>query len=269
MCKSRVFKHNIIDSIQVYATIIDRKEVCQIKVEVWLDFVCPFCYIGKRRFESALEKFPHKNNVTVKYKSYELDPYAEVQPTENYYELISNKIGVSIEEVKKNASDICEQATSAGLTYHFDTIKPTNTFDAHRLAIYAAKQDKGNEMTERILKAYFTDSEHIGDHRSLAQLAAEIGLNLDAVLDFLQTKKYTRAVKEDQEQAMQIGVKRVPFYVFNEKYGVSGAQPPEVFTEVLEKVWEEEEEQPSLQSLNNQQSETTYCIDEDCKRYKD
>ena len=231
--------------------------------------MCPFCYIGKRRFESALEKFPHKNNVTVQYKSYELDPYAEVTPTKNYYELLSNKIGISLEEAKQNAAHIREQATTVGLTYHFDTIQPTNTLDAHRLAIYAAKQHKGNEMTERILKAHFTDSEHIGEHHLLAKLAAEIGLNIDAVLDFLQTRKYTKVVREDQELATQIGVKGVPFYVFNEKYAVSGAQPPDVFSEVLEKVWEEERDQPYLQSLNSQQPETTYCTDEDCDRNKD
>ena len=216
-----------------------------------------------------MEKFPHKNNVTVQYKSYELDAYAEVTPTKGYYELLSNKLGVSMEEVKQDTAHISKEATKVGLTYHFDAIQPTNTLDAHRLAIYATKQHKGNEMTERILKAHFTDSEHIGEHHILAKLAAEIGLNVDAVLEFLQTKKYTRAVREDQELAVQIGVEGVPFYVFNEKYAVSGAQPPDVFAEVLAKVWEEEMEQPHLQSLNSQQSETTYCTDEDCKGNKD
>src|SRR5690625_3772918 len=137
------------------------------------------------------------------------------------------------------------------------------------MSINDTKQHKGTEMRERIFKAHLTDTEPICELHILAKPTAEIGLNVDAVLEFLQTKKYTRAVREDQELAVQIGVEGVPFYVFNEKYAVSGAQPPDVFAEVLAKVWEEEMEQPHLQSLNSQQSETTYCTDEDCKGNKD
>ena len=213
------------------------------KIEVWSDFVCPFCYIGKRTFEAALEEFPHHESVFVEYKSYELD------------------------SGKKMNANVGEQAAGVGLIYNFENMQPTNTFDAHRLAKYAASHNKGNEMTERLLKAYFIDSDLISDFPTLIRLASEVGLNAVEVEAFLQSCKHTKVVRLDQEQAEEIGVQDVPFFVFNEKYAVSGAQPAEVFTEVLEKLWEEENEQPDLQTLNPQKNKTTYCCDgeEGCK----
>lgn len=234
------------------------------KVEIWSDFVCPFCYIGKRRFEAALEKFPHNKDVVVEYKSYELAPDAENNPEKDYYELLANKLDMSIEKAKETTANIGRQAADVGLTYHFDTMQTSNTFDAHRVAKYAARQGKGNEMTEHILKAYFTDSEHIGEHATLIKLASEVGLETEEIEALLKTDQYKAVVREDQEQAKQIGVQGVPFFVFNEKYAVSGAQPPETFLEVLEKVWAEENEKPILESLNPKKSETTYCTDENC-----
>ncbi|QKY71141.1 DsbA family oxidoreductase [Lentibacillus sp. CBA3610] len=238
-------------------------------IEVWSDFVCPFCYIGKRRLESALEQFQHSDDIELAYKSYELDPEAEVNPGQNMHEYLAAKKGMSYEQAKSMNESLGEQAAEVGLTYHFDSMQHTNTFDAHRVAKYAAEKGKGKEMTERLLKAYFTDSELISDHATLIKLAGEVGLDEDDVTALLKVDDYAIHVRADEEQARQLGVQGVPFFVFNEKYAVSGAQPQEVFTEVLQKVWDEENEKPVLQSLDPKKSKTTYCTDEGCETVED
>ncbi|ASN07187.1 DsbA family oxidoreductase [Virgibacillus necropolis] len=235
------------------------------KIDVYSDFGCPFCYIGKRRLELALEQFSNKDKVTITYKSYELDPNAETNPDKTIHELLAGKYGMSVEKAKQSNENLANQAAELGLTYRFDTMQPTNTFDAHRLAKYAEKQGKGKEMTERLLQAYFTDSLHIGDYETLTKLAVEVELDSAAVLDVLESTDYAKAVRGDEQEAQQVGVQGVPFFVFNEKYAVSGAQPPDVFSEVIEKVWEEENEQPILQTLNPGKSETTYCTGDGCE----
>ncbi|WP_430788810.1 DsbA family oxidoreductase [Virgibacillus flavescens] len=234
------------------------------KIDVYSDFVCPFCYIGKRRLELAMDKFSNKEKVTITYKSYELDPNAAKNPDKTIHEILAEKFGMSVEKARQTNHNMADQAAEIGLTYRFDTMKHTNTFDAHRLAKYADEQGKGKEMTERLLQAYFTDSLHIGNYETLVSLAEEIGLDKDVVLDVLNSTDYAKAVRSDEQEAQQIGAEGVPFFVFNDKYAVSGAQPPDVFTEVIEKVWEEEKEQPILQSLNPKKSETTYCTGEGC-----
>ncbi|MFB4168032.1 DsbA family oxidoreductase [Virgibacillus sp. JSM 102003] len=235
------------------------------KIEVWSDFVCPFCYIGKRRLEMALEKFSHNDKVTLEYKSYELDPNAQKNPEKNIHELLASKYGMSVEKAKNSNEELGKQAAEIGLTYNFDTMQHTNTFDAHRVTKYAEENGIGKEMTERLLKAYFTESELISNHATLIELAGEVGLDTDEVTKLLKVDDYAIHVRADEEQARQIGVQGVPFFVFNEKYSVSGAQPSEVFTEVLEKIWEEENEKPVLQTLNPKKSKTTYCTDEGCE----
>src|SRR5699024_7014304 len=147
------------------------------KIDIWSDFVCPFCYIGKRRFEAALEQFAHKEDVQVEYKSYELEPSAKKNPDKNIHELLADKYGMSVEEAKAKNDNIGKQAAEEGLDYHFDVMQHTNTFDAHRVAKYAHDSGKGKEVTERLLKAYFTDAKHIGDHETLITLAEEAGLD--------------------------------------------------------------------------------------------
>ncbi|ASK61425.1 disulfide bond formation protein DsbA [Virgibacillus phasianinus] len=235
------------------------------KIDVYSDFVCPFCYIGKRRLEIALEQFSNKDKVAITYKSYELDPNAEKNPDKNIHELLAGKYNMSVEKAKQSNENLAKQAEEVGLTYHFDTMKHTNTFDAHRLAKFAEVQGKGKEMTERLLHAYFTESLHLADFATLCKLASEVGLDLNAARDVLESNKYAKAVKGDETEAQEIGVQGVPFFVFNEKYAVSGAQPPEVFAEVLEKVFEEESKEPTLQSLNPKKSKTTYCTGDGCE----
>lgn len=235
------------------------------EIDVYSDFVCPFCYIGKRRLEIAVEQFSHADKVTITYKSYELDPSAAKDPGKSMHELMAGKLNVSVEEAREANENLAKQAAEVGLTYHFDTMQHTNTFNAHRLAKYAKKQDKSQVITERLLHAYFTESLNISDFDTLSSLAGEVGLNKDAAMNMLESNDYANAVKSDEKIAQQIGVQGVPFFVFNEKYAVSGAQPPAVFSEVLEKVWKEENEQPTVQTLSPKKSKTTYCTGDGCE----
>lgn len=232
------------------------------KVEIWSDFVCPFCYIGKRHFEKALETFPHKEHIVIEYKAYELDPYADKNPKQTVHESLAHKYEMSIEEAKEMSEGVRTRASYVGLTYDFDGMKPTNTFDAHRVTKLASSQGREEEMIERLLKAYFTESEHIGDHDTLVKLASEIGLNKNDVKKVLVSKDFSDEVRYDENVARQIGVQGVPFFVFNEEYAISGAQPIDYFIEALAKLWEEYQERARLKRMRK--SKTTYCTDEGC-----
>ena len=155
------------------------------KIEVWSDFVCPFCYIGKRRLEIALNKFEHKDEVELVFKSFELDPSSKKKFDENIHEIIAKKYGISVEQAKASNNQIVEQAKAIDLNYNFDDLIPTNTFDAHRLSHYAKTDGKMNELSERLLKAYFVDSLNISDHKVLANLAGEVGLDSEEALKIL------------------------------------------------------------------------------------
>ncbi|TMV48912.1 DsbA family oxidoreductase [Paenibacillus mesophilus] len=209
------------------------------KVEIWSDFVCPFCYIGKRRFESALEQFPHRNEVEIVYRSFELDPNSKRDLPGDIHDMLASKYGMSREKAMAMNFNVGEQAQSVGLTYHFDMMKPTNTFDAHRLAHFAGRYGKSAEMTERLLQAYFTEGKHIGDHETLTALAAELGLDRDEVAAMLSGEEGKTEVRSDEQEASALGVRGVPFFVFNRKYAISGAQPTELFADTLNKVWSE------------------------------
>ncbi|MBS4210306.1 DsbA family oxidoreductase [Bacillus sp. FJAT-50079] len=212
------------------------------KIEIWSDFVCPFCYIGKRRLEAALEQFPHRDEVQLEFKSFELDPDAPLKSTQSIHEMLAAKYGMTIEKAKEMNAGVGEQAASVGLTFNFDNMKPTNTFDAHRLAHYAKKHGKANKITENLLHAYFTDGKDVSDKETLVALAEGVGLEADAVLAVLNDEQaYADDVRDDEKTASQIGVRGVPFFVLNGKYAVSGAQASETFLGALEKVWEEEQ----------------------------
>jgi predicted DsbA family dithiol-disulfide isomerase len=210
------------------------------KVEIWSDFVCPFCYIGKRRFESALEQFPHRNEVEIVYRSYELDPNSKRDLPGDIHDMLASKYGMSREKAMAMNFNVGEQAQSVGLTYHFDKMKPTNTFDAHRLAHFAGRYGKSAEMTERLLQAYFTEGSHIGDHDTLISLAAELELDRDEVAAMLSGDEGKAEVRSDEQEAAALGVRGVPFFVINRKYAISGAQPAELFADTLNKVWSED-----------------------------
>jgi len=237
------------------------------KIEVWSDFVCPFCYIGKRRLEMALDQFPHKNEVEVEFKSFELDPNAAMYSGKNIHEVLASKYGMSIEEAKRNNVQLGQHAASIGLTFNFEEMKPTNTFDAHRLAKFAKEKGQTEEkaVTENLLLAYFTESKNISDIETLADIAEASGLERQDALDVLNDKTaYANDVRVDEAVAQQYGVSGVPYFIVNQKYAISGAQPLETFVGALQKVWEEENPKPVLQDLSSDGATDAFCSDDGC-----
>lgn len=230
-------------------------------VEIWSDFVCPFCYIGKRKFEAALEQFAHGNEVEIVYRSFELDPNAPVKAPYDIHDMLSKKYGMSREQAKQMNEGVGQQAKAVGLTYNFDTMPVTNTFDAHRLAHYAAAQGKSAEMTERLLYAHFTETKPIGDKETLADLAAEVGLDRDEAAKVLAGNDYAKEVRADQQDGAALGIRGVPFFVIDRKYGVSGAQEPATFLSALEKAWSESH--PSL-IMADEGSDGAACSGDAC-----
>ncbi|MFR1709435.1 MAG: DsbA family oxidoreductase [Clostridium sp.] len=204
------------------------------KIEIWSDFVCSFCYIGKRKLEIALNKFEYRDEVEIDFKSFELDPTSKKKVDGNMHEIIAKKYGITVEQAKASNEQIILQAKEGGLNYNFDDIIPTNTFDAHRLTHYAKAEGKKTEMSERLFKAYFTEALNISDYKVLSDLASEVGLKGDEALKFLESDKYKAEVREDEETASRYGISGVPYFVLNNKFAVPGAQPPEVFLETLQ-----------------------------------
>lgn len=210
------------------------------KIEIWSDFVCPFCYIGKRLLDQALDSFEHKEQVDVIYKSYELHPDVKSDESISVHEMLAKKMGVSTEKAVSMNNQVREHAASVGLQYQFDSMKQTNTLDAHRLLKYAETVGKASVYTERLFRAHFTESEFIGSHETLLRLAHEAGLDQVRAEQVLSSDAYAADVHRDQLEGQTIGVKGVPFFVFNRKYAISGAQPLELFKETLNQVWSEE-----------------------------
>lgn len=204
------------------------------KIEIWSDFVCSFCYIGKRKLEIALNKFEYRDEVEIDFKSFELDPTSKKKVDGNMHEIIAKKYGITVEQAKASNEQIILQAKEGGLNYNFDDIIPTNTFDAHRLTHYAKAEGKKTEMSERLFKAYFTEALNISDYKVLSDLASEVGLNGDEALKFLESDKYKAEVREDEETASRYGISGVPYFVLNNKFAVPGSQPPEAFLETLQ-----------------------------------
>ncbi|MFO7263548.1 MAG: disulfide bond formation protein DsbA [Bacillaceae bacterium G1] len=208
------------------------------KIEVWSDFVCPFCYIGKRRLEKALAQFPHREHVEVVFRSFELDPAAPNDPAEPVVTMLARKYRVSLDEAKRMTDSVAQQGAAEGLLLRFDTAVNANTFDAHRLLKFAATQGLEQAMAEKLFFAHFTASEHIGRRETLLRLAVEVGLKRSEVEQLLQDgDAFAEAVRSDERRARQLGIRGVPFFLINETYSLSGAQPTAVFAAALEQVW--------------------------------
>lgn len=205
------------------------------KVEIWSDIACPFCYLGKRRFEEALAQFAGKDEVEVIYRSFELDPGAPVDTELDTYDMLSRKYGMTREQAKANTEQIARQGPPLGITYDFDKCILTNTFDAHRLSHFANKHGKMGDMLDRLYKAYFSDGEHIGKRETLLRLAEEAGLDRQEAAEALAGDAFTEQVRNDQREAASLGIRGVPYFVIDRKYGISGAQPVESFLAALEK----------------------------------
>ncbi|GAA4367339.1 protein disulfide isomerase FrnE [Hymenobacter saemangeumensis] len=216
------------------------------KVEIWSDIVCPFCYIGKRHFEAALAKFPHADSVEVVWRSFELTPDYQPIPGRSVHESLAEKKGIPVAQAKQMGDYMSNMAKEAGLQYDFDRAVPTNTFLGHQLIHFAAKQGKQDAAKERLMAAYYTEGQNLNEIDTLVALAAELGLDASAARTALENGTYANEVRYDEYQAQQINVRGVPFFVFEDKYAVSGAQPAELFVEVLEKVWDETKPQPTI-----------------------
>lgn len=218
------------------------------KVEIWSDVMCPFCYIGKRRFEKALEQFRERDSIEVVWKSFQLNPAMETEPDKNINQYLSEVKGWSLEQAKQANDYVTSMAKELGLNYDFDKAVVANSFDAHRLVQLAKVNGKTDALEEQLFKAYFTEGKNIADHDILVQIAAAIGLDKEAVKKLLKSNEYADAVERDIYEARQIGVRGVPYFIMNDRYSVSGAQATETFLGALNKAWREwEKERPVIQ----------------------
>jgi predicted DsbA family dithiol-disulfide isomerase len=219
-----------------------------LRIDIWSDIACPWCYVGKRRLEAALEKFPHRDEVEVVWRAFELDPSAPAErPTDvGYAERLAKKYGTSLTEAKGMLTRMTDVAAADGLDFHFEKIRPGNTFDAHRVLHLAGERGKQDAVKERYLRAYMTEGEPIGDRETLIRLAAEAGLDAEEVRATLASDAYTREVRADEDEARQLGINGVPFFVLASKLAVSGAQPAELLLRALNQAWKEVSEKPAV-----------------------
>ena len=207
-----------------------------IHVEIWSDVMCPFCYIGKRKFEQALEQFPGNDAVEVEWKSFQLNPDMKTEPSKNINEYLAEHKGISLARAKEMNERVTAMAAEVGLTYDLGRAVVANSFDAHRLSHFAKKHGRQDAVEERLFKAYFTEGKNTADHGTLVSLAVEAGLNAEEVRAMLAGTEFSDDVNRDIYEASQVGARGVPFFVFDNKYAVSGAQPSELFLQVLNKV---------------------------------
>jgi predicted DsbA family dithiol-disulfide isomerase len=207
------------------------------QVEIWSDVVCPWCYLGKRNFDQALQQFGHRDDVDVVYRSFELDPSAPQGQAEPVVELLATKYGMSADQAEAAQRQMEERAAQAGLTFRMEGLRRGNTRDAHRLLHLARERGRQAELMERLHRAYFTDQESIFDHASLIRLATEAGLDPAEAEAVLDSDQYADAVTADEQTAHALGANGVPFFVIDRRYGISGAQPTAVMTQALDKAW--------------------------------
>lgn len=208
------------------------------KIEVWSDFVCPFCYLGERKFEMALEQFPHKDEVVVEFKSFELNMDHTDYKGKDIHQIIADKYGISYESAKENNDRIVQAASEVGLDYRFELLKLNNTRLAHQISQYAKSVGKGNELVKRFFKGYFEEGMDIGDKETLLKLSQEVGLDIKDLQIKLETETFDKQVDEDEQLASRFGINSVPYFVIDNKYAVSGAQNPEYFLQALNQAYQ-------------------------------
>jgi len=206
------------------------------KVEIWSDIACPYCYIGKRRFEMALEKFDGKDDVEIIWRSFELDPNAELSYQENKYELLAKKYDQPLKWAELACDDMAKQGAEIGLTLDFDINKPTNTFNAQRLIHLANENGKGQEVQSLLFESFFSKGELISQNDILLTIAANAGIDKSKAEQVLNSDVYSDQVKEDEALASELGIQSVPFFIIDEAYGMEGAQPVEHILTMLENV---------------------------------
>ncbi|QNA92801.1 MULTISPECIES: DsbA family protein [unclassified Microbacterium] len=211
-----------------------------ISIDIWSDIACPWCYIGKRNLEKGLEAVAADEDapqVNITFHSFELSPDTPVDFDGDEIDFLAGHKGMPREQVEQMLSNVTGIAANAGLQYRFDLLKHTNTVKAHELLHFAKAEGRQHEMEERLMSAYFTEGKHVGRIEDLIELATEVGLDADRARAALESEQYLPAVRQDQAQARAYGIQGVPFFVVDGQYGISGAQPPEAFENVLRDLW--------------------------------
>lgn len=211
------------------------------KITIWSDFVCPFCFIGQSHLDKALENFDHAEEVEIEYKSFLLMPDAEYVPGQDYAQTLSELKGIPTEQAKTMLKQVTDMADTSGVDINYDVAKLTSTSDAHRVFQYAKGLGKGNEFFYRLYTAHFSEGEVLSDIETIVRLAEEVGLDGAEVRKIMDSSENNEKVTQDISESRSIDVQGVPFFVFNNKYSVSGAQPVQTFSQVLDKVWGEEQ----------------------------
>jgi len=206
-------------------------------VEIWSDIACPWCYIGKRRFEAALAEFEHRDDVHVTWRSFELDPEAPRERVGDRAERLAQKYGMTVEQARAAEQRLTGVAAGEGLGFRFDIARSGNTFDAHRVVHLAEGHELQDAMKERLLRAYFIEGELMADHDTLVRLAVEVGLDEQEVGELLAGDRYAEEVRDDEQTATELGISAVPTFVIDRRLGVSGAQPPDALLEFLREGW--------------------------------
>ena len=209
------------------------------KIEIWSDIMCPFCYIGKRQLETALEQFPD-NEFEIEWKSFQLDPSITPQPDKDVYTYLAERKGMTVEQSKEMHKGVAERAKSVGLDYNFDKAVISNSLNAHRIIQLAKTKNIGDRMEEIFFKAYFTDGQDLNNGQTLIKLGTQAGLEENEIREVLESDTlFLKEVESDIKEAGEIGVQGVPFFVFDRKYAVSGAQPVETFENALQQTYKE------------------------------
>lgn len=234
----------------------------KLKIQIWSDIMCPFCYIGKRRLENAIDQFGHQDSIEIEWKSFQLDPNFIASEGDNLAEHLAEKYRKDQEWALESLKNTAQTAANSGLEFHFEKVTMANSFNAHRLLHLAKQQQLGSELKELLFKAYFTDGKDVNDTETLKELAIKAGLEAQTIDSVLTSDAFDKEVQQDILRAQQIGVQGVPFFVFDNKYAVSGAQYEQTFLNVLEKVWEEGQFQSKITILNS--SESNSCNLEGC-----
>ncbi|MBA3665492.1 MAG: DsbA family oxidoreductase [Bacteroidetes bacterium] len=216
----------------------------KMKIEVWSDVICPFCYIGKRNFEAALKRFANKEDVELSWKCFQLDPDIEPNLNLSTAEYLSKRKGMGVTQVNQLLHNVTEMAAKSGLDFRMDKAIISNSMNAHRLSCLAAKYNKQNEAEELLFETYFVKGKNIDDKQVLMEVAEQIGISREAAGELVNSNAFEQAVFADIAEAEHFNIKGVPFFVFNRKYAISGAQHPDTFLEVLEtsfKAWQTSE----------------------------
>ncbi len=234
----------------------------KMKIDIWSDVMCPFCYMGKKRLETALDEFAHKNEVELVWHSFLLDPGMTSQPGVDLYDYLAERKGQTREWSKKIHDKLENNAKADGISFNFGKAIIANSFDAHRLIQMAKTNGLGDAIEEALFKAYFTDGKNIADHSTLTEIGASVGLNENDVKAMLAQRTYTADVVTDVQQAQAMGISGVPFFVVNNKYGISGAQPASLFAETIGTAWKDFEKTHSLVTVGD--ANGAVCKDDSC-----